>query len=267
MKKTSGRKIFQYIISPFLYFGLTLAMVVNVFIYFNQHYYLTIYVDGESMKPTLNNNTTIVTSAEGEWADKLTKQEKAELAKHDGYLYKYVNFGYVDRHKDAINKIKRLDIITTYYPWDVNDYPVSSATPYQHDMKPLETAAYKIKRVIAIPGDTFKIVDSVVWLKENDEWSELKLPFNPSIDRDVPEKVVGENEYWVAGDNWGNSSDSFDHPSLSGGKSQSPIYYENITGVLIAIQGECTMKKYTTFPLKEAKYFNHTYYKKPIYQI
>ena len=57
---------------------------------FNRYYYLSIYVDGSSMYPTLNRN-------------------------RDDSRY---DFGIVDPHQSAINKIKRFDIINNYYPWE-----------------------------------------------------------------------------------------------------------------------------------------------------
>ena len=47
------------------------------------------------------------------------------------------------------------------------------------------------------------------------------------------EYELGEDEYWVMGDNYCSSFDCFSPDN------KSPIYYDNIVGVLIAIEGTC----------------------------
>ncbi|MGM9873977.1 MAG: signal peptidase I [Bacilli bacterium] len=173
---------------------------------FHRNYFLSIYVDGSSMYPTLNNSN--------------------DRSRYD--------FGIVDPHQSAINKIKRFDIITTYYPWDNLDYNL----PYNRGDKVKDSAEYKIKRVIALPNETFKIENNDLYVlnNESNEFEYINIPFERngvdthrfSTDGTI---VLNENEYWVMGDNWINSLDCLD--------SNSPVYKENLVGVLVAIEGTC----------------------------
>ena len=175
---------------------------------FNRYYYLSIYVDGSSMYPTLNRN-------------------------RDDSRY---DFGIVDPHQSAINKIKRFDIITTYYPWESQDYNL----PYKKGDKAKESAEYKIKRVIALPNETFKIENNNLYLlnETSQEFEKIVFPFTRNIGSQISstDKIytLASDEYWVMGDNWENSMDCLD--------AKSPIYKENIVGVLVAIEGTCDSK-------------------------
>ena len=62
-----------------------------------------------------------------------------------------------------------------------------------------------IKRVIAVPGDTIRIVDGVVFVKSV-RLDEPYIIATPSYD--FPEQVVPERSYFVLGDNRSNSFDS-----------------------------------------------------------
>lgn len=143
------------------------------------------------------------------------------------------DFGIVDHHKSAINSIKRFDIVTTYYPWESLDYHL----PYQIGDKPLKTSEYKIKRVIALPNETFKIVNNDLFvLNDNNEFIQIEFSFdrngiNKQKFSTSGEITLNDNEYWVMGDNWINSQDCLD--------VNQPIYTDNIVGVLVAIEGTC----------------------------
>ena len=166
---------------------------------FHSYYYESVYVHGPSMSPTLTGGT-----AENE----------------------VVDFGIVDTHKAAINHIKRFDIVSTYFP---EDYSSSVLSP---------TARKKIKRIIAMPGETFIIKDGLLSVKEGDEF--VNKPYNFKVSAKTTAKdtvnpiTLGENEYWVLGDNRTNSSDS--------AIIKSPIKKEYICGVLVAIEGQAKLK-------------------------
>ena len=238
------------LIAPTIYFVFAMVVAINSIIIFQRKYYLVVYIDGKSMQPTLNANVA-----------------KPELKNGISYT-KNVDFGYIDQHKSAIDQIQRFSIITTLYPWDTNDYEY----PYERNEKPRDSAYFKIKRVIAMPGETFKIIDFdvAIWsdtnndgIQDEDEWTNLELPYELSIEKNNKTKhidpiTLGEDEYWVMGDNWGNSTDCSDH----NGGDKAPIYYENITGVLVAIQGTCTLKQESG---KDDAFINHHYFAKPIY--
>ena len=206
-------------IFPTIVFLAVVAIAVNIYVIFKNNYYLTVCVDGVSMQPTLNKEYTGT-----EYDAQYTYQRNVE-------------FGQVDQSPDVIRNIKKFDIITAYYPWDSKDY----SQPYEKGSKPFKNADYKIKRVIALPGETFKIVNNVISYLEDGSWKEASINYERNLGevKNVPETTLKEDEYWVMGDNYGHSNDSSSH---SGGQ-MSPIYKENITGVLVSIQGYCVVKQ------------------------
>ena len=218
----------------FLYFLLTITLCLSGTRTFIQFYYYPIYISGDSMEPTLNGGTD--------------------------YSNPRYDFGYIDTSRKAIDSIDRFDIITTFYPFSAEDYN----QPYQHNQDTLSGAKHKIKRVIALPGDTFTISNNVLIFRNNEtgEDEPCELPFETITSQnsnrvDFKTKGFGdeegfvtlaEDEYWVMGDNWVGSRDSYS--DQKGG----PVYYENIVGVLIAIIGTCKVQneqiydKQYTFP-------------------
>ena len=135
-----------------------------------------------------------------------------------------VNFGTIDSSPKAKKNIKRYDIVTTYYPGE----------DYDSNGKLKSNASYKIKRVIALPGETFKIEEGVLSVKYGDEFKVIERTHK--IDdggianiKDVSERTLGENEYWVMGDHRNASKDSV--------TLNRPVTFDNITGVLLNIDG------------------------------
>lgn len=203
---------YKKLITPVLYFVFITVFVINSITLFNNNYYTKIFIDGQSMAPTLNNST------------KSSYENGVSVVEN-------VEYGIVDSHDVTIKRAGRFDIITCFYPW--SDYSGGKLN---------ENADFKIKRIIATPGDTFKIDGQVVSYLNDGKWDSYDLgsddaPFtiNKSSNKYISQTTLGEDEYWVMGDNWGNSYDS---SSVS-----SPIKYENITGVLIMIKGTCTVTK------------------------
>lgn len=206
------------------YFVVTMCIVVSVCILFHNNYFALIYVDGSSMTPTLNNNGV-------------------------------VEFGIVDEHSSAINNLKRFDIITTYYPVKyhgsngytsdyvyINENGQEVATTYDdpdHEVKVAKNADFKIKRIMALPGESFKVTSDGVQVRaltEDNTWGEVttyKFPFeHKSGDKtDLTFTTLKDDEYWVLGDNWGGSIDC---KALN-----CPIKKGNIQGKLVAIEGTC----------------------------
>lgn len=217
-KNTKFHAIFWSIV----YLSLVIALCISGTWAFVKFYYYPIYVSGPSMEPTLNGGT----------------DSRSRL-----------DFGYIDTNSNAIDNIDRFDIITTFYPFSSEDYEL----PYVPGSKTIEGATHKIKRVMAIPGDTFTIRNDEMFLLVDGVEEKVDFPFKVKNatnvgngkKRDFISKGFGdengyitlkENEYWVMGDNWLQSKDSYS--DTRGG----PIYRENIVGVLIAIVGTCLVK-------------------------
>lgn len=239
MEKTKQPSSFKAILWSVIYFLLAINVCVSFLLVFHSYYYKPIFVSGSSMAPTLN-----------------------------GASNDRVDFGIIDDHEYALKQIKRFQIITTYYPFsDSKDYVEPFVKGGNNVIDKLESS-YKIKRVYAFPNETFRfVVDEekynlalnvsdqnsyeaqdlaqqaikfYVKTVGSEEFVEQKIKFKRKIKistitkyRDY-EYTLGEDEYWVMGDNYAASSDCF--------SKNGPIYYENMVGVLIAIEGTCKIQ-------------------------
>ncbi len=228
----------KMVLWPFIYLVLIINVCISLVLVFRSYYFKSIFVSGSSMEPTLHGN---VSNA--------------------------VDYGIIDDHKNAINNIKRFQIITTYYPFaDSKDY----TKPYVHDKDVVNVideaeSSYKIKRVYGLPGETIRFeldeeyansarsfsnlyseeaqdaarraIQFFVKTNENEGFVKQNLKFKRKInilklnDYKSFEYTLGDDEYWVMGDNYSASSDCF--------TKKAPIYVDNIVGVLIAIEGTC----------------------------
>ena len=213
---------FQQIFYAVLYFLLAVAFVCTGVFVFKSQYYTNIYVSGSSMMPTLIGNTS-----------------------------NRVHYGISDKHQTALRNLDRFDVVITYYPWNIPEGETDEV--------------YKIKRVWGFPGETismvyneaesnftytvtegellkYKIVAPIVDKDVNGvTWKvcEFKTEkktfytalheyrqFNVTLDRD-------NKEYFLMGDNWGNSTDSYSHNK----PGEKRITYGDLQGKVIMIQG------------------------------
>lgn len=85
---------------------------------------------------------------------------------------------------------------------DPNRYDIV-VFPYQY-----EKNTYYIKRIIGLPGETVQIVDGYVYIdgQKLDEHYGNEVMENPGLATDPV--VLGDDEYFVLGDNRNNSQDS-----------------------------------------------------------
>ena len=182
------------------YLLLIIALCFAGVMIFHSSYYDLIYVSGGSMYPTLNGSDDEASGT-------------------------VVDFGIVDSHKSAINHIERFDIVSTYFP---SDYDASGNL--------LASATKKIKRVIGMPNDTFTIKDGLLSVKKGEEF--VSVPYNFKVvetdQKDIESKTLGEDEYWLLGDNRVNSNDC--------AIFNKPVTKKQIIGVLVAIEGKAKLK-------------------------
>lgn len=221
-----------------------LVCVSGTFMLKNNIYNL-IFVSGNSMQPTLNGL--------------INRPLKFQNSN-------YVDFGTVDVSSYAIDNIKRFDIVTALYPWDSEDYKYHDGfgeNAYYRGQKPNENASYKIKRVIALPGETLIINNNVM----GEEFIQIITKDNNVLtytDDDLPftrlrsgsqvyrgglsiEVTLSKDKYFLIGDNWskadGYSSDDclnhykWDFDPSNPDKLYGGLFKENITGVLARIEG------------------------------
>lgn len=201
------KKSLKAILSISGYFLLVIALCFVGGLVFHNYYYQLIYVSGSSMYPTLN-------GADNE---------------QDGTV---VDFGIVDPHKSAVDHVKRFSIISTYY---YDDYRLNG------ELKP--SPKQKIKRIIALPNETFKIKDGELYLKHDETFELVPYTFNisPSIEdkyqgKDIEETTLEDDEYWVLGDHRDKSRD------CGSSDLRKPIKKDYICGVLVAIEGQAKLK-------------------------
>lgn len=236
------RKI-KMIVWPLVYLVLIINVCVSFVLVFRSYYFKSIFVSGSSMEPTLHGNVSGM-----------------------------VDYGIIDDHKYAIKNLKRFQIITTYYPFaDSKDY-VGQYVHGGNNVIDQYDSSYKIKRVYGMPGETIKFeldeeeadlarsysdgysyaaqdaaqraIKFYVKNPKTEEFEEQKITFKRKInvqklaDYTYYEVELGEDEYWVMGDNYSASSDCY--------TKKLPIYFDNIVGVLIAIEGVCKIKSSVT---------------------
>ena len=232
MKLTLKRKIIA-IGTAILYFATVTTVCISAAALIKKSFYSYIFVSGGSMEPTLNGGHE--SGAQGPHYDSVTNTY---------YSGDRVHFGITDESNRAKRNIQRYDIVTVYYPW--SDYNANGQL--------YENADYKIKRVIALPGETFKIEKGVLSIKGNDGYQVIERSFeindggNPNI-KDVTEQTLLEGQYWVMGD---HRSNSYDCASTTESGYRGPIKYENIIGILTSVQG--TAEYYIPYVCSKCKH-------------
>ena len=257
---------FQAVFFPVIYFLLIIAIVVTGCFIFKKKYYQPIVVDGKSMQPTLIGGQT------------------ADNGSGSTSLLRY-HYGVADLNKSSVNNIRRFDVIVTYYPsswgtpnsykikrvwgfpgetislnYDESDkfftFTVSHAydgfnTTYkssvitsiekEFEIEHLENGERDIKKTIT----TFSVV----------KWNVPSKSFNINAagTKRTFQKTLDKDEYFVMGDNWASSTDSYEKRTesekLTRKYIQGRVLY--ISAYVSLVNGEPT----AFYKFKERYYF------------
>ena len=207
VKPIKNRDKFKTFLAVFIIVFSVCLLIVEGFVYYQRSYLTPFWVNGQSMYPTLNGD------ALDNYGNKLTATSGTAKV---GYI---VDYGVMDTHKGAINRIKRFDIVITKYS-SLDD-------------------GNKIKRVIGLPGETIKFINTGAGhdhngdLYVNDKYYEQPISsevLKNSSGYPTGEIKLADDEYYVLGDNRNHSRDS---------RSEGPIKRELIVGKAIALCATC----------------------------
>lgn len=206
--------------------------------------YSSFFVNGDSMYPTLNKTATRTNLATG-----VTEGEEA----HNGDWHNYENssysytcdYGLMDCSGDYISRLKRFDIVVTYFDEDWDGDSIRSS------------ADLKIKRLYAFPGesfyfdsdgqfylktidsDAFELIEQPSTIVEDGYLSNTTLPMS-SGKSEEDAITLGEDEYYVIGDNRRSkaSQDSREKGPLGQDAGGSNL----IKGIAVAITGASSLR-------------------------
>lgn len=221
---------FLKLIYPALYIVLILGCVISGCFAFSKLYYESIYVSGLSMQPTLIGGYIVPSGKK---------------------LYHY---GRADLSKQAINNLKRFDVVITSYPsdWGFSDetYIIKRiwGFPGEHISLLKETNQYvftvysgssvKEKYVAPILDETIYDVNKTVTFT-----TEIRtFKTNGEPDRSF-DRVLAKDEVFLMGDNWGHSTDCFE--KLYTESSSVYLTKSHIKGKVISIDGFAELKDKT----------------------
>lgn len=202
------------LIWPIAFIGMVLFISFSAITIFNNNFYSLIFVEGDSMNPTLTGDDN------------------------------HADYGKMDTSSFAIQRIKRFDIVITYYPNEDYVNPYDPTPGAVNTLK--ENATFKIKRVYALPGETFSLeeveIDEQITPVFKTYQGELATvhEFDFSIrhtNRTISKTRVNDQQLYVMGDNWTSSRDSY---------TRGPIYVGNVVGVLYCIEGYGIINKSQT---------------------
>ena len=221
-----NKEKFEKIFYPIFYLVFSVGIAISACFIYQKFGFLSFYVSGRSMRPTL-------------------------IGEKDSFHY-----GIADTSKAAISTTKRFEVVVTYYSWVSGDENL------------------KVKRVWGLPGETISLTydndaktmkftaslnGAVTFTTESAEKSEYKdLPYGTDYtyfyrftvasrvfnvvadkgERTFENHVLGQDEYFVMGDNWSHSSDCYGTDVLY--KQMRNLNKSEIVGKVVRIEGTAT---------------------------
>lgn len=209
-KPTKKRRKLSVFLNILIIFVSVVALGVAGVLIYQKRYLTPFWVNGQSMYPTLNTNAI----------------------KPDGTLYgeegsstqpgsKMIDYGVMDKHDRALNNLKRFDVVVCKYSeTDSSD---------------------KIKRVVGLPGETIKFgqeaENGTLYIKGENDFYTVDQPIdNKYVTSGVyptGEITLGNDEYYVLGDNRAHSSDS---------RTNGPIARKLLVGKVVALCAHCEVR-------------------------
>ena len=248
-EKFSPKEKFQKVFYPLLYLLSVVVFVLSGTYIFNTLYYTKIYVNGDSMAPTLIGNAS-----------------------------QRVHYGICDNHDSALQSLKRFDVVITLYPdswtadketykikrvWafpgetiSLDEYknPETKKTQYKFTATKDNTTTYQIiGTAVKKEFNTYGEIITVKFTTPNKTfYTKIGSSSEITTHREFENLSLDKNnkEYFLMGDNWTDSSDSYSN--LDKGER---ITYKNLKGRVVAIQGTAKLvdKTLVDIDTKDAK--------------
>ena len=231
---------FQAWFFPILYFLLAVSIIITGTFIFKKKYYMPIVVTGRSMWPTL---------AGGIGSGEMKIEDGSVVTGHCRYHY-----GLADLHTSSVNELKRFDVIVTYYPqsWNTDgdeqhyiqnrSYKIKRVwgfpgetinLSYDNNEKTYTFTASKkgspLYKITSKPVSNYTIEyegeyrdgESVMHygtLSFTHNAAEFDLPYKSfkviNSKREIVNKTLADDEYYVMGDNWSASTDCYEKSSV-----------------------------------------------------
>jgi len=259
-KPSRAKKIFSAIGEVLLLGLFTLVLSVSGQITYDYSRYSTFFVNGMSMYPSLNAEVYAIGNSDGilhdgASGDPLGARESWGDFRNSSVTY-YCDYGMFDGKGDYLKNLSRFDIVVTYFPNDLT--LVDGHYVPKTSLDGGEAPDLKIKRLVAFPNETFRFDsngDLFIKKENSDEFQLVEQPFldkGIAIDSSWKKKTVasgsgkawtstagetlGADEYFVCGDNRGNSGDS---------RIVGPIPSEGIQGRAVALIGRCSFRYFS----------------------
>jgi|LAHS01.1.fsa_nt_gb signal peptidase I len=261
-KKSKTKRVFGIIGESLLLVLFTLVLSISGQITYDYTRYSTFFVNGMSMYPTLNNTAYAIgadgTVHTGGANDSLGVLYQWKNFTNSSVTY-YCDYGMFDGKGDYLKNLKRFDIVVTYFK---DDMKLNSDGHYvvKSTLDNGQVPDLKIKRLIALPGETFRFDASgdLYLLNESTSKFELQsqsfldpgIAINPDWKKQTVSQgagkawtselgmTLGKDEYFVCGDNRlnSNSNDS---------RALGAIPGDAIQGRAVTVIGRCSFRYYS----------------------